>query len=59
MVKPDWDVADMQKRMQELLQRPYSPPDGRQQLLPDKSSIRTTAVGKMSAGVTVRPETES
>ncbi|XP_056911388.1 adhesion G-protein coupled receptor G4 isoform X2 [Takifugu flavidus] len=49
IAKPDWDVADMQKRLQELLQRPYNPPDGRQQLLPDESSIRTTAVESFPA----------
>ena len=53
MVKPDLDVADMQNKMQQLLQRPYTHPDGRQ-LQPDVNSIRTVAVGKLPAGVSFK-----
>lgn len=48
MVKPNLDVADMQNKTQELLQRPYNHPDGRR-LQPDEKSIRTVAVGKLPA----------
>lgn len=46
MANPDVDVAAMQARMQDVLQRSYRPPGGRQQLVPDGSSISTTAVGR-------------
>lgn len=53
LVKHDWDVAAMQDKMQELLQRPHNHPDGRQ-LYPDETSIRTVAVGKLPAGVSFK-----
>lgn len=46
MANPDVDVAAMQARMQDVLQRSYRPPGGGQQLVPDGSSISTTAVGR-------------
>lgn len=44
--------------MQKRLQRPYNHPDGRQ-LQPDKTSIRTIAVGELPAGVRLKRTTKT